>query len=130
MWQVLPGIYRGHELVAGGIWKGDVLVADLEDLEKIYPRRISVKEVLISQKGWRIHIIICRWYSKIVRKRLRIPRIHSKTGTNREERRFQWRTSLMFWESLNRQKPQMTLKPGETLRRYKVTSSVVITLNH
>ena len=34
-----------------------------------------------------------RWYSKIVRKRLRIPRIHSKAGTDRKEWRSQWRTS-------------------------------------
>ena len=39
-----------------GIWKGDILIADLEDLEKldeseIDPRRINAKQVLISQKG-------------------------------------------------------------------------------
>ena len=34
-----------------------------------------------------------RWYSKIVRKRLRFPRIQSETGTHRKERRSQWRTS-------------------------------------
>ena len=36
-------------------WKGDILTADLEDLEKldaseIYPRRINAREVLIIQK--------------------------------------------------------------------------------
>ena len=36
--------------MAGGIWKGDILVADIEKLEKmdaseIYPRRINAKEV-------------------------------------------------------------------------------------
>ena len=36
-------------------------------------------------KGRRIHIPSRRWYSKIVRKRLRIPRTHSKAGTDREE---------------------------------------------
>ena len=29
--KVLPGIFLGYELVAGGIWKGDILTADLED---------------------------------------------------------------------------------------------------
>ena len=53
--KVLPGIFLGYELIAVGIWKGDILIADLEDLEKldaseIYPRRIKAKEVLISQK--------------------------------------------------------------------------------
>ena len=50
-----PGIFLGYELIAGAIWNGDILIADLEDLEKfdaseIYPRRINAKEVLISQK--------------------------------------------------------------------------------
>ena len=43
-------------MIAETIWEGDVLIADLEELEKldaseIYPRRINAKEVLISQKG-------------------------------------------------------------------------------
>ena len=32
--KVLPGIFLGCELIAGGIWKGDILIANLEDLEK------------------------------------------------------------------------------------------------
>ena len=32
--KVLPGIFLGYELIAGGIWKGDILIADLEDFEK------------------------------------------------------------------------------------------------
>ena len=43
-------------LIAGGIWKGDILIADIEELEKmdaseIYSQRINAKEVLITQKG-------------------------------------------------------------------------------
>ena len=54
--KVLPGIFLGYELTAGRNWKGDILVADLEDLEKfdaseIYPRRINAKDVLITHKG-------------------------------------------------------------------------------
>ena len=54
--KVSPGIFLGYALIAGGIWKGNILTADLEELEKmdaseIYPRRINAKEVLISQKG-------------------------------------------------------------------------------
>ena len=53
--KVLPGIFLGYVLIAKGIWKGDILVADIEDLDMmdasdIYPRRIKAKEVLISQK--------------------------------------------------------------------------------
>ena len=51
--KVLPGIFLGYELIAGGIWKGDIL--NLEDLEKmdaseIYPRRTTAKDVFIRQK--------------------------------------------------------------------------------
>ena len=31
--KVLPGIFLGFELIAGRIWKGDNLIAELEDLE-------------------------------------------------------------------------------------------------
>ena len=39
----------------GGLWKGDIMIADIEELEKmgaseIYPRRINAKEILIRQK--------------------------------------------------------------------------------
>ena len=49
--KVQPGIFLGYELIAEGIWKGDILVADLEELGKmdaseIHPRRINAKEVL------------------------------------------------------------------------------------
>ena len=53
--KVFPGNFLGYELIAGGIWKGVILIGDLEDLEMldasdIYPRRIKLKEVSISQK--------------------------------------------------------------------------------
>ena len=31
--KVLPGLFLGYALYVGGMWKGDVLVADLEELE-------------------------------------------------------------------------------------------------
>ena len=31
--KVLLGLFLGYALYAGGIWKGDVLIADLEELE-------------------------------------------------------------------------------------------------
>ena len=33
--KVLPAIFLGCELIAERIWKGDTLIADLEDLEKV-----------------------------------------------------------------------------------------------
>ena len=32
--KVLPGIFFGYALYTGGIWKGDVMVADVEELDK------------------------------------------------------------------------------------------------
>ena len=53
--KVLPGICLGYALIAGGIWKGDILVTVIDELEKldaseVCPRRLNVKEVLITQK--------------------------------------------------------------------------------
>ena len=53
----------------------------------IHPRRLNAKVVLITQKDEEINCISCsRWFSKIIRKRLRIPRTQSETGIHREER--------------------------------------------
>ena len=53
--KVLPGFFFGYALYAGGIWKGDVLVADLEELEtmdasEIYSKRLNAKEVIFSKQ--------------------------------------------------------------------------------
>ena len=55
--KVLPGLFLGYALYAGGIWKGDVLAADLEELEtmdasEIYSKRLNAKEVIFpKEKG-------------------------------------------------------------------------------
>ena len=53
--KVLPGLFLGYALYAGGIWKGDVLVADLEELEtmdasEIYSKRPNAKEVIFPKE--------------------------------------------------------------------------------
>ena len=57
--KVLPGIFLGYELHAGEIWKGDILIADFEELEKIdaseiHSERLNAKEVLTPMKGEKI----------------------------------------------------------------------------
>ena len=42
--KVLPGLFLGYALYAGGIWKGDVLVADLEELETMDAPEIYIKK--------------------------------------------------------------------------------------
>ena len=55
--KVLPGLFLGYALYAGGIWKGDILVADIEELEtmdasEIYSKRLNAKEVIFpKEKG-------------------------------------------------------------------------------
>ena len=45
--KVLPGIFLGCALHAGGIWKGDVMV----DAFELHARRLNAKEVLTPMKG-------------------------------------------------------------------------------
>ena len=52
--KVLLGLFLGYALYAGGLWKGDVLVADLEELEtmdasEIYSKRLNAKEVIFPK---------------------------------------------------------------------------------
>ena len=54
--KVLLGLFLGYALYAGGFWKGDVLVADLEELEtmdasEIYSKRLNAKEVMFSKEN-------------------------------------------------------------------------------
>ena len=46
--KVLPGVFLGYVLYAEGIWKGDLMVADIEELEQmdaseIHARRLNAK---------------------------------------------------------------------------------------
>ena len=52
----MPGIFLGYALHAGGIWKGDILVADIEELEEmdaseIHAKRLNAEEVLTPMSG-------------------------------------------------------------------------------
>ena len=45
----LPGLFLGYALYAGGIWKGDLVVADIEELEtmdasEIYSKKDSMRK--------------------------------------------------------------------------------------
>ena len=54
--KVLPALFHGYALYAGGIWKGGELIADLEELEtmdasEIYSKRLNAKEVIFPNQG-------------------------------------------------------------------------------
>ena len=66
--KVVPGIFLSYVLHAGGVWKGYILVADIEELEKmdgseIHARRLNAKEVLTPQNGGNFYIRARRWNS-------------------------------------------------------------------
>ena len=53
--KVLPGLFLGYALCAGGIGKGDVLLADVEELETMdasetYSKRLDAKEVIFTKE--------------------------------------------------------------------------------
>ena len=54
--KVLPGIFLGYVLCAGRIWKGDIVIADIEeeeemDASEVDARRLNAKERLTPMKG-------------------------------------------------------------------------------
>ena len=54
--KVLPGLFLGYALYAGRIWKGDMLVADIEELEtmdasEIYSKRLNAKGVILPKEN-------------------------------------------------------------------------------
>ena len=95
--KVFPGLFLGYALYAGGIWKGDVLIADLEELETmdasdIYSERLNAKEVIFHQK-YKIYIPGRRWISKTFWRRSGTENIHLDTGppnSRRRSKRFSW----------------------------------------
>ena len=54
--KVSLGLFFGYALYAGGTWKGDILVADIEELEtmdasEIYSKRLNATEVIFSKEN-------------------------------------------------------------------------------
>ena len=82
--KVLPKIFRGCELNTGKFGNAIFWKRTWEDLEKFdAPRRINATEILIRQTDDDFIVSFAGWYSRIVRKRPRILRTHSKAGTDR-----------------------------------------------
>ena len=64
--KVLPGLFLGYALYAGGIWRCDIVVADFEELEtmdasEIYSKKTQCERGDISQRKRRIHFFSRRW---------------------------------------------------------------------
>ena len=57
--KVLPGLFLGYALYAGRIWKGDIMVADVGELEtmdasEIYAKRLNAKDVIFPRENGKI----------------------------------------------------------------------------
>ena len=54
--KVLPGLFLGYALYAGGTWKGDMMVADVEELETMdtsetYAKILNAKKAIFPKKN-------------------------------------------------------------------------------
>ena len=71
--KVLPGIFLGYALIAGGIGKGDILIADIDELEnldasEVYHQRLHAKEVLITQRKGEFAFLVADGTAKLSRR--------------------------------------------------------------
>ena len=102
--KVLPGLFLGYALYAGRIWKGDIMVADIEELEtmdasEIYSKRLNAKEVLFPKENGKFIFPVAdfssrRWTNHIFWRTSGTENIHLDTGapnSRRRSKRFSWR---------------------------------------
>ena len=106
-------------------------MAYLEELKKmdaseIYPRRVNVKEVLVSEKGEEICISKNIWYSKIFKEKTTYSGNPLSGGNEPYGVKIPVESFTANRESLNRQHQQWTLKPEKTCG---MSSFIVITQN-
>ena len=120
---MLPGIFLGYALIAGGIRKGDILAAHMKDLEnmdasEIHRRRINAKEVLTPQRREYFIFTTADGAAKLsgrdYESREPAPRREQPAGSENLN------GELQGEQGLNRQNPETTLKPRKTCGRFTV----------
>ena len=89
--KVLPGLFLGYALYAGEIWKGDVLIADLEELEtmdasEIYSKRLNAKEVIFPEENGEFIFSSRRWTNQNPWRRSGTENIHLGTASTNSRR--------------------------------------------
>ena len=90
--KVLPGFFLGYALYVGGIWKGDIMVADIEVLEKVdaselHAKRLNAKEVLTPPRSGTFMFPVADGTVKIFGGRTASEKIHLDPGASRTRRR-------------------------------------------
>ena len=93
--KVLPGMFLGYALYAGRIWKGDVLVADLEELETmdasdIYSKRLNEREEIFHKEKGEFIFPVADGRIKLSWRRSRPENIHLDTGSSTSRRKSRW----------------------------------------
>ena len=89
--KVLPELFLGYALYAEGIWKGDVLVADLEELEtmdasEINSKRLNAKEVIFPKENGNCNYSNLRWANQICWRRSGTGNTHLDTAATSSRR--------------------------------------------
>ena len=98
--KVLPGSFFGYALHTVWIWKGDILVADIEELEtmdasEIHSKKASMRKRWYFQRKRRIYFLIEDGTVKTPWRRSRLENIHLDTAATNSSRKslwFCWRT--------------------------------------
>ena len=88
--KALSGLFLGYALYAGGIWKGDMLVTDLEELEtmdasEIYSKKTQCERGDISQTR-RFYVSNRRWTNQNPWMRSKPENIHLGTASTNSRR--------------------------------------------
>ena len=119
--KVLPSIFLGYVSFAMRFWKGDILVADIEDLRKfgrdrIHPRRLNAKEVLTQQRL----TILSSQSQKEQQNCLEEITVSENTlqgGNNLQGAKISGKNFKETRRNFNRQKQKMTLKHSMTYKQ-------------
>ena len=90
--KVSPGLLLGYALYAVGFWKGDIMVAHIEELEtmdasEIYLKKTQCKGSNISQRKWKIRFSSRRWTNQICWRRSGTENTHLDTKSPNSRRK-------------------------------------------
>ena len=90
--KVLLGLFLGYALFAGGFWKGDIMVANIEELEtmdasEIYSKRLNAKEVIFPKEKRRIYFSNRRWTNQTSWRKSRPENIHLDAASTKSRRK-------------------------------------------
>ena len=91
--KVLPGIFLGYALYAARIWKGDIVVGYIEELDEVdaselHARRLNAKEVLMPQRSGNFLFPVADGTVKIFE---RGQHLRTSSGTRRRTGNFFWK---------------------------------------